>query len=186
MKPIVNVPAVLSMLLFLASCMAASSGWRYEEKAINLSFEAEGMLNVRGGVPHPLAICVYQLGEPGAFKDLAQSADGLYRLLECTAFDASVVDAKRVIVNPGKGRKVSLDRAEGARFVGIVAGYYTIDKGRMVRFFSIPWQTAGVSSGVQAPLPLNVTIRLGAKGILPFRATDAAPGHGGENFLHIK
>jgi type VI secretion system VasD/TssJ family lipoprotein len=165
-----SILGTASLLLLLASCMATPLVWRPEALAVNLNIEAAKMLNVRGGEAHPLAVCVYQLRDQGAFRNLTGGVDGLYKLLECTPFDSSVAGVRRVVVNPGESRKVSLDREEGARFVGIVAGYYNVDGERIVRLFSIPVQTEGVVLTSRVPAPLNVTLRLGSKGILPFRA----------------
>jgi type VI secretion system VasD/TssJ family lipoprotein len=176
MKRCGSVLALVSLLLLLCSCMGAPSTRHAGEKAITLTLEAEKRLNVRSGEPHPVAVCVYQLRDPESFKGLTGSEDGLYRLLECAAYDSSVADARRIVVNPGAVREVSMDRAAGARFVGIVAGYYTVDRFRVVRFYSLPQETAGlVSSGPEA-VPLHVTLRLGSRGILPSRGKEAASG----------
>jgi type VI secretion system VasD/TssJ family lipoprotein len=154
------------VLFFTASCAAPSPArWEYEEKAINLSFDADKKLNVRDGKAHTLSVCVYQLRDPNAFRQLAEDTDGLYKLLDCSSFDSSVANTRRVIVNPGKNLKVSLDRAEGAKFVGIAAGYYNIDHDKIVRFYKIPQEKRGFFSRRMVPMPLNATIKLGPKQI---------------------
>ncbi len=166
MKPISCILLFSSMTLFMLSCASTSPArWDYEEKAINLNFEVEKKLNVRDNTSHTLSVCVFQLREPNAFKQLAEDTDGLYKLLECGTFDPSVASARRVIVNPGKSQKVVLDRAEGAKFVGIVAGYYNIDRKKIVRFYRIPKEKRGLFSKTMVPMPLNATIKLGPKQI---------------------
>lgn len=152
---------------FLAvSCAAPTPArWEYEEKAIQFTFVPDKKLNWRDGMSHTLAVCVYQLRDPNEFRQLSESTDGLYQLLSCTDFDRSVANARRVIVNPGKEQTVSLDRAEGAKFVGVVAGYYTIDKDKIVRFYRIPQEKRGIFSRRMEPLPLEATIGLGPKEI---------------------
>ena len=59
-------------------------------------------------------------------------------MLECGLFDAGVATSKRLIVHPGKDVTVTLDRAEGAKYVAAVAGYYVLQKDRMIRMFDIP------------------------------------------------
>ncbi|HQG30588.1 MAG TPA: type VI secretion system lipoprotein TssJ [Deltaproteobacteria bacterium] len=162
-----NILLLSCVVFWAASCAAPSPArWEYEEKAINLSFEADKKLNVRDGKAHTLSVCVYQLKDPNAFRQLAEDADGLYKLLGCSSFDSSVVNARRVIVNPGKSLKVSLDRADGAKFVGIVAGYYNIDRDKIVRLYKIPQEKRGLISRRMVPMPLNAVIKLGPKQIV--------------------
>ena len=63
----------------------------------------------------------------------------------------------------------SLDRVEGAKYVGIVTGYYHFHKGTMHRFFEIPivieksgWFRRRV---IAKPGPLNIILNLGAEEI---------------------
>jgi type VI secretion system VasD/TssJ family lipoprotein len=154
--------------MVLASCAAWQQAGRGPGKdAVSLAFEADRNLNWRGGEPHTLALCVYQLSDTKAFEGLAANEDGLHRLLQCTGFDPSVVAARRVIVQPGKGRRVTMDRAEGARYVGIVAGYYAVDRDRVVRILRIPLQEQGTFFKTMVPAPLKAALRLGPKEILP-------------------
>ena len=46
--------------------------------------------------------------------------------------------SKQLFVTPGKDVNTSLDRAEGARYVAVVAGYYGVDKDKIVRLYKIP------------------------------------------------
>ncbi len=175
MKPWKTFLAATAALLLLSSCMGAPSRLSTGQGEVNLVFEADAMLNARGGEPHPVSVCVYQLREPEAFMALARTEDGIYKLLECSPFDPGVADVKRCVVQPGTVRRVSLARAEGARFVGLVAGYYAVDRGRDVRIFSLPGRTGGILSGGARAVPLEVTLRLGPRGIVPFPAKPEAP-----------
>jgi predicted component of type VI protein secretion system len=89
-------------------------------------------------MPHTLQVCVYQLRDPNAYNQLANDEDGLYQLLECSLFDMSVVSSKRLTVHPDRDLNISLDRAEDAKYVAVVAGYYLIRKERITRLFEIP------------------------------------------------
>lgn len=112
--------------------------WQYETNAIEVHLKADAKLNFDEGLPHTLAICLYQLKDPNAFNQLSEDADGIYRLLDCGLFDAGVATAKRIIVHPGKDLLLKLDRAEGAKYVAVAAGYYILEKERMLRVFDIP------------------------------------------------
>jgi len=69
----------------------------YEEGAIKVHVKADPKLNLSDGKAHTLLVCVYQLKDPNALNQLSGDDDGLYRLLECGLFDASVAGAKRLI-----------------------------------------------------------------------------------------
>jgi type VI secretion system VasD/TssJ family lipoprotein len=126
---------------FLWSCASSSQSikWEYEKDAIALHFKSDKQLNYKDKKAHALVVCVYQLTSPNAFEQLAGSRDGLYKLLECQVFDpASVAVSKQVVASPGKNVEMKLDRAEGAKYVALVAGYYTIDRAKITRLYRIP------------------------------------------------
>ncbi|MCK5099814.1 MAG: type VI secretion lipoprotein TssJ, partial [Desulfobacteraceae bacterium] len=50
----------------------------------------------------------------------------------------SVQAIKKIFVDPGEKNILILDRAEKAKFVGIVAGYFDLVPGRATCFFEIP------------------------------------------------
>ena len=101
-----------------------SSRVTYKKQDFTLLIQADSQLNRFQNNSHTLFLCVYQLKDPNAFNQLAEEKDGLPKLLECARFDGTVANAKRVSVQPGQTIKETRDRAEGARFIGIAAGYY--------------------------------------------------------------
>jgi type VI secretion system VasD/TssJ family lipoprotein len=127
---------------FIFSCASAPVEpvkWGYEKDAIELHLKADKQLNFKDKKAHALVICVYQLISPNAFNQLSGSRNGLYSLLECSVFDPTgVAVSKQIVVNPGKDMDIKLDRAEGAKYVALVAGYYTIDKDKITRLYQIP------------------------------------------------
>jgi predicted component of type VI protein secretion system len=44
----------------------------------------------------------------------------------------------KYVFMPGEEKTIDLDRAEGARYVGIAAGSYSLQKQNSVRLYSIP------------------------------------------------
>ena len=134
--------AMLCIISILAVACASQplppTKWSYEKDAIEIHLQADPKLNFDDGVAHTLLVCLYQLKDPNAFNQLSDDTDGIYKLLECGLFDAGVATSKRLIVHPGKDVTVTLDRAEGAKYVAAVAGYYVLQKDRMIRMFDIP------------------------------------------------
>lgn len=115
----------------------------FAENAIKLSLQADPSLNLHSGEPHTLAVCVYQLRSPNAFNQLKDEKQGISKLMECSRFDGSVMNAKMEFVQPGRKLERELDRAEGGKYIGIAAGYYgvesdTPDAAKVTRLFYIP------------------------------------------------
>jgi type VI secretion system VasD/TssJ family lipoprotein len=140
----------------------------FAENAIKLSLQADPSLNLHSGEPHTLAVCVYQLRSPNAFNQLKDEKQGLSKLMECSRFDGSVMNAKMEFVQPGRELERELDRAEGAKYVGITAGYYRMDRDapyadKVTRLFYIPVKkTITLSPKVRQ---LIVDLYLGPHGI---------------------
>lgn len=110
----------------------------YSENAVVFHLDADPMLNLYEGQPHTLLLCIYQLQDPNAFNQYREDYSGISKLLEGTRFDPSVAASKRIFVQPGEHQGLVLDRAEGARYVGVVAGYYNMQKDQTSRLFKVP------------------------------------------------
>jgi len=138
----------IALSLLLASCAGgsfsgggaggAAGAYQYEKDAITLRLKGDPNLNLFEKRPHTLLVCVYQLKDPNALNQVLQDAEDVSKLLECARFDQSIVNAKKLILQPGKEITEALDRAEGARYIGIVAGYYNLDKQRASRIIPVP------------------------------------------------
>jgi predicted component of type VI protein secretion system len=90
----------------------------------------------------------------------------LPKLLDCNRFDPSVSYARRLVVQPNQEMTESVDRAEGAKFVGVVAGYYTLQKAESIRSYAIPVKEhTEHATLVQTPAKLHIDLYLGPHGI---------------------
>ena len=112
--------------------------WIFGSNGIKLRFEANGMLNTYEGKAHTLSVCVYQFTDPNTFNDLRKTEDGLVKLLKCENFGGGVAGVHRVILRPGELRNVVMDRGEGVKFVGVVAGYYDLKPEGASLLYEIP------------------------------------------------
>ncbi len=143
--------------------------WHFQQAAIKLSLKADPRLNLFDETPHTLFMCVYELTDPNTFNVFTQNAKGLSDLLACNRFDPSAVSFKRIIVQPGSEQDVIMDRAKGARYIGIVAGYFSLYKDRTVRLLDIPVvvESKGfiMKTKIQKPGKLAVKLYLGPMGI---------------------
>jgi type VI secretion system VasD/TssJ family lipoprotein len=137
--------------------------WGYQKDAIRLVLSADPQLNSYDGLPHTLHLCLYELKDPNAFNQLSGDKDGLYLLLSCSVFDPSVTGYHRLSVQPGQQLSQTFDRAEGSRYVGIAAGYFTLEKERIIRFLKIPVEIKRrgwlfEKYGVPGELDLKITL----------------------------
>lgn len=157
---------IMIAILGSAACSCSSrsrnvdtAGWGYEKEAVRVQLKGDPLLNLYQGRPHTLVVCVYNLKELNGFNTLADSKGGLPALLECNRFDPGVAYAKRLIVQPGMDTREALDRSEGTRYVGLVAGYYSLHKATSIRVFQIP------TSVFNNPKKLDITLHMGPEGI---------------------
>jgi len=153
---------LIPTLLF--SCISKPSivsppEWKHEKDAITLRFESVPLLNLYQEKPHSLIVCVYHLKDLNGFKQFTDENDGLAKLLECSRFDNSVTYSKRLVVQPKQELNESLDRTEGAKYVGIVAGYYSLHKVHSVRSYQIP------VSIFNNPKKFTINLLMGPEGI---------------------
>ena len=145
MLAIMHKIGVLALLTALAGCSSTPTeltvdpdGWVYEKRAISLHIKAPVDLNSVSGRPHSLALGVFQLSDPNTFNGLAVTAQGAVELLQKGKIDETVADFTLVNIRPGEQRKVVLNRAQTAQYVGLIAGYYQINPGTDVRVFPVP------------------------------------------------
>jgi type VI secretion system VasD/TssJ family lipoprotein len=159
-----------SMILSCASAPMLPPEWRYEKDAIKITLQADPQLNLYNNMAHTLELCIYQLKDPNGFNQLTETEDGLYKLLEGGMFDATVANFKRLNISPGQSMPISMDRAEGARYIGIAAGYATIQKNLITRLIAIPVSVVEEGGGfnkqkVSRPDIFHLTLRLGPQQI---------------------
>jgi predicted component of type VI protein secretion system len=109
-------------------------------------------------------LCVYQLRDPNTFNQIAGEDEGLSKLLEGSRFDSSVTSSKKFVIHPDTEISETLDRAEGAKYVCIVAGYYELEKDQILRRIPIP-----LSIFTKQPKKLNIDLILGSQEIQGLR-----------------
>jgi type VI secretion system VasD/TssJ family lipoprotein len=112
--------------------------WTYLPGGLILNVKADNELNPFEGFSHNLMLCVYQLSGPDLFQELAAGIGGIRKMLECAPFDPTVVHVARHFIFPGEEAALVMDRAEGARYVGLVAGYNDIQPGMVTTLYAFP------------------------------------------------
>jgi predicted component of type VI protein secretion system len=134
--------------------------WTYQINAISFKLGVDKNLNQYDGAAHTLLLCFYQLSNLSKFNELAGTSTGVEKMLNCTSFDHSVTQVKREFVQPGQNSTIVMDRAEGTKFIGVVAGYYDYRaRDRVLGRF--PWMSAKPEcsgGGIRGTLLPNWTV----------------------------
>jgi len=174
----VSISCFVVALFLIFSCAgksapegASKSVWTFDPEGIQIHYTADKLLNLQDNESHTLLLAVYLLRDTNAFNDLAANRDGLAKLLQAERFDAAVMGVNKIVIQPGEEKTAVLNRAENARWIGVVAGYYNLEPSQVSRLFNIPVITE-------------------KKGIYGFRSTETRPGqiriklYLGSNALH--
>ncbi len=127
----------------------------YKKDDITLDIKADPLLNRYQNNAHTLFLCIYQLKEPNGFNQLVEEDGGIAKLMECRRFDSSVATAKRLVVQPGQELKDNRDRAQGARYLGIAAGYYGTGREKVTHLQQLPPGNINESSGTMISIELG-------------------------------
>jgi type VI secretion system VasD/TssJ family lipoprotein len=168
-------------LIFLGALLAACTfkpkaiippDWGYEKNAINIHFTGDPNLNLYQKKAHSLVVCLYQLKDLNGFNQLIDEKDGLPKLLECGRIDPGITYSRRLVVQPNRELNETLDRTDGAKYVGIVAGYYNLHKETSARVFDIPIKAERVKKNlVQKPAQMNLHLYFGPQAIIEVKET---------------
>lgn len=172
---------ILALALGLVACSSAEKPkpslesedpalviWPMEEKAIRLHFRSDRDLNLYDSKPHSIQVCVYQLDNQSAFRELAKTAEGVATLLKSEAFDKSVKSVTRLFVQPLEEAVFELDRVENATHVGLVCGYFDSSPKNSINIWEIkPKESSSGhlfwSSTIYSAGTLDLSLRLSSK-----------------------
>lgn len=145
----------------------AALKWSFAPGAVVLEVGADPDLNLYDGRPHTLVLGVGQGADPNGFLTLLAEPGALPKLLQ-TGKAPGMLSFERVVVAPGRHAVVTLDRAEGARFIGVIAFYNQTDPPQHARLFRIPVEVlsegAVVKKRMAQPQVVGLQLRLGPAG----------------------
>ena len=138
-KRVLFLTLLFSSLFFCAKKPDPTPFWDFEPEGITIHYRADKQLNVYNDEPHTVVLIVYQLTGIDVFNSLVKDEEGLKKLLREENFDPTIVSIDKIIVQPGDRNTLVVDRAENARWVGIVTGYYELIPGLVNNSFKIPF-----------------------------------------------
>ncbi len=144
--------------------------YTYESNGIGLNIKADPKLHFYQGYPHTIRLCLYQLIDPMEFKQLQDKKEGLEKLCEGSSF-AKVTAFKCYFLNPGHELRETLDRAEGTKWVGLIACYYRLEESKVIRHYEIPIKEEKIDKKTiqMKPSKLDINLYLGPEEIQDLR-----------------
>lgn len=154
------------------AAISYTGAYPFERGAIRIHLKADPRLNLFDATPHTLFLCVYHLRDPNGFNQVLDEADGIGKLLECSRFDPAVTNTKKIHLQPGVEFTEAQDRPEGAKYVGIVAGYSTLRKEDCIRLYQVPIVEERIGWSIRKtamPGKLSIDLYLGPDSIQEVR-----------------
>jgi len=154
------------------AAISYTGAYPFERGAVRIRLKADPRLNLFDATPHTLFLCVYHLRDPNGFNQVLDEADGISKLLECSRFDPAVTNTKKIFLQPGGEFTEAQDRPEGAKYVGLVAGYSTLRKEDCVRLYPVPIVEERIGWSIRKtamPGKLSIDLYLGPESIQEVR-----------------
>ena len=127
----INYPknSILAIIFmwFLAGCATPitrqTADWCYAKGAISVNIKSDPLLNMCDGYPHALNLAVIQVSSPDEVAKMLQCYAGVASIIENNSPIKDEVAFKRITLQPGEDRKITIDRAAGAQYVYLIFGY---------------------------------------------------------------
>lgn len=153
--------------------------WSYAQDAIELDLTADRDLNQYDGQAHTLLLVVTQFDQPNAFAAYTGSSQQLSNLLMMDSAPPGLIGLSRLFIEPGQSRQISLPRLEGAKIVGVSAGYAHLDPQRSVRLYRIGVDVTSTGwfskTWTASPKPLAIDLLLGPDTLLRSQQSRLSP-----------
>lgn len=144
----IHLTLLIALFLpFLASC-SIDSGKRqlalesiathYAEGAVNIELTAEPGLNSWKEMANSVQVLVIQGSNKSQLDDVLKNKSELHALFNGASASDKVLKVDRYMLMPGQQHTLHIDRAETARQVAVVAGYYPFPGEGHIARFAVP------------------------------------------------
>lgn len=144
--------------------------WNYAENAVQLNFASSNDLNQYDGQAHNLLVVVVQFDQPNAFANYTGSSQQLSSLLLSDSAPAGLIGLTRLFIQPGENKSINIPRLEGAKMIGIAAGYAHLDPARSAKLYQIGVDVTSTGffskTWTAQPQPIAIDLLLGADALL--------------------
>ncbi len=101
--------------------------WGYMPHGVDVLIVARDDINIVGEVNHAVLLKLVQVNAQEGIKALAATKEGIVQLLESTPENAGILLTKQLYIQPGSQTELIIDRAEGARYFAVIAGFDSLD-----------------------------------------------------------
>lgn len=116
----------------------AALQWNYGAAALRLVVQTDATLNNYDGEAHSVVLAVVQTSEPGPFYQQLEEPDAAAKLLQGEKPPTGLLQVTRFALEPGRNAQIQLDRAQSARYVGVIAGFYDVPLAKTSKLFNLP------------------------------------------------
>ena len=153
--------------------------WSYAENAVQLNFASSADLNQYDGQAHNLLVVVVQFDQPNAFANYTGSSQQLSTLLLSDTAPAGLIGLTRLFVQPGESKSITIPRLEGAKMIGVAAGYAHLDPTRSAKLYQIGVDVTSTGffskTWTAQPQPIAIDLLLGADALLRGKDSKLSP-----------
>lgn len=130
---------VVGGLLFFSGCAnIPKDDFSYMKNALVIDIKAQNNLNTYNNQSHTVLLGLFELSDPNIFNQILEQQGSVSKILGGNVFDGNVLSRRKLVIQPGEHKKLIMDRVEGARYLGVVAGYYKLQQDKSSgRLFSV-------------------------------------------------
>ncbi len=147
----------------------ADTSWNYAANGIVLKVSTATDLNRYDNEAHSLVLAVVQTADSIPFYQLLDDVGGLEQVLQGGKPPSGILYVGRYAIEPARQVEIRLDRAQGARQVGLIAAFYGVAPSRTARLFNFPVEVEKsglvVKDYVVRVSDAALTLKLGADSI---------------------
>jgi predicted component of type VI protein secretion system len=115
-------------------------------------------------------VVVVQFDQPNAFANYTGSSQQLSTLLLSDTAPAGLIGLTRLFVQPGESKSLTIPRLEGAKMIGVAAGYAHLDPARSAKLYQIGVDVTSTGffskTWTAQPQPIAIDLLLGADALL--------------------
>ncbi len=144
--------------------------WPYAKEGILLELASDIDLNFYSNQSHTVALGIWQFDDEKVFIKLLTDKAELIKALATGNLPKGVLQLDRYVIQPDTRVLLKLDRAQGSKYVGILAGYYLFTPSGAARYFRIPLniQSSGLilKDYTAEPAVLALRLQLGIQSIV--------------------
>ncbi|WP_434524863.1 type VI secretion lipoprotein TssJ [Photorhabdus asymbiotica] len=156
----------------------------YASNAIRLKMTADPQLNVFNNMPNSCTILIAQAEKREQLDKLLANPTLLRNLFAGTGATENILQLDNYVMMPGQSVSLHIDRAEQARYIALISGYYPAPDSAHVRVLSLPlrleqrgwWNKSWNAEFV----PMNIDLMLGRYAIT---RSNVSAGNAGDEVI---